>query len=507
MGVFWVWLTSPLWITWYAVKGAIGALYGIWRWIARAKPQPLTTHGSASLAEIREFKKAGLTKPGSGFLLGKLTAGWWTFKKQVSVYSHHEASAIIYGPRGSGKSNLFKANLNALQYWTEKPDIIVVDPKGEFEETSREMLEEAGYQVRRMDLKNPDSSIRYDPLTAVSMLPHMFADDVRDIASLILPDDKEERFRHFTVLPRRLLVGSITYHMRCEPHRATLDHCLQAIVQPLDKLKEQTAKWARLANDPSIANAITVSKVVADREFSGFITTMTDKFEPFLHPNWRKIATPGIENYGTENWAVTERGWRFQDVYRDERPYALFIRPGLGGGEMTGANMRLIVGNAIAERRAMLDDLQWSGFKKKLLVFVDEAADLGNCEPLVKLQRNMRQAGVNLFMTFTSRADVFQNYPNAKTLMAGMAEVFPGGINDHETLVYASRMAGRKTVMGLSESESAHGTSKGKSEVGVPVIDEHTLYTMPNDRWFILNGKYAAVVEKPFGFNNGQMYF
>jgi TraM recognition site of TraD and TraG/Type IV secretory system Conjugative DNA transfer len=517
---FWETVSFPAYLLgagiWHGVKatgrGVKWAVKG-----RKAHDRP-TTHGDSQPADYAVFSAKGLTEPNGGFLLGWTEKRGLTGKTISRVYSHHEAGAIIYGGRGTGKTYLIRSNIYDLAYWDpdKLPDLMVVDGKGKLEPEFRGFLERLGYDVAQFNIGDPQRSIRWDPLSSLDPNSESFENDVNQLASLILPDDKQERFRHFIVLPRRLLVGSIIYHMKCEPHRATLDYCLQAIVQELEVLKKQTEKWARLANNPRIANAITVSKVVADREFSGFITTMTDKFDAFLGESWRAVTRPGGEwrrdedgtpwndpRDGKNYWHVDPggRGWNFDKLYRRKRPQALFVNPGLGGTEASGANLRLLFGLAVEERwRATRDDPNFS-FPKKLFMFVDETADQGYVQPFVKVQRNMRESGINLFLTFTTRTDLFQCYDkDAKALTSGMAEIFAGGINDRETLEYASWMGGQKTVWGKSRSSNGMGDSTSEHEVGVRTFTPDAIYGLDENHWYALNNRTAAILERPFTF-------
>lgn len=75
---------------------------------------------------------------------------------------------LIIGTTSSGKtSNFIEPTLQLFSMTAAKPSFVVTDPKGELFEYNSEKLKKEGYEVVVLDLKNPFSSVQWNPLSHV----------------------------------------------------------------------------------------------------------------------------------------------------------------------------------------------------------------------------------------------------------------------------------------------------------------------------------------------------
>ncbi len=86
-------------------------------------------------------------------------------KKGVEIISTSQLHALIVGTTGSGKTTGFvDQNIAILGRSKGKPAIIVADPKKELYEKHSKQLENEGYKISVLDLREPYSSARWNPM-------------------------------------------------------------------------------------------------------------------------------------------------------------------------------------------------------------------------------------------------------------------------------------------------------------------------------------------------------
>lgn len=85
--------------------------------------------------------------------------------KGVEILSTSQLHALIVGTTGSGKTTGFvDQNIAILSRSKGKPSIVISDPKKELYEKHAKHLEKAGYKISVLDLREPYSSARWNPM-------------------------------------------------------------------------------------------------------------------------------------------------------------------------------------------------------------------------------------------------------------------------------------------------------------------------------------------------------
>ena len=88
-----------------------------------------------------------------------------TKKGGVEIISTSQLHALIVGTTGSGKTTGFvDQNIAILGRSKGKPSIVVADPKKELFEKHSKQLESEGYKISVLDLREPYSSARWNPM-------------------------------------------------------------------------------------------------------------------------------------------------------------------------------------------------------------------------------------------------------------------------------------------------------------------------------------------------------
>lgn len=89
-------------------------------------------------------------------------------KDNLEVYFANNAHTMIIGTTGSGKtSSYISPSIEILSNTKEKPSLFIADPKGELFRKHASSLKGKGYKIKMLDLRNPYTSIRWNPLERI----------------------------------------------------------------------------------------------------------------------------------------------------------------------------------------------------------------------------------------------------------------------------------------------------------------------------------------------------
>lgn len=160
--------TPTLRVLWLLLSAAlvVGALYLGWRDAEHDR----TSFGTAKWRSPSTFRrtlslwKAGHKDSAAGLVVGVASR----FGKVRSAWVlGRDDHTIVLGTPGAGKSTrIILPTLGVLAQSGET--VIVTDPKGELYDAAAGMFEMYGYKVRRLDLRTPELSFRWNPLTPVA---------------------------------------------------------------------------------------------------------------------------------------------------------------------------------------------------------------------------------------------------------------------------------------------------------------------------------------------------
>ena len=118
------------------------------------------------LKKLKEFSVAdwdGLNEISDGIVIGAEKK-----KKSVEIIATSQLHALIVGTTGSGKTTGFvDQNIEVLSRTKDKPTLVISDPKKELYERHAKQLEKQGYTISVLDLREPYSSIRWNPMNVL----------------------------------------------------------------------------------------------------------------------------------------------------------------------------------------------------------------------------------------------------------------------------------------------------------------------------------------------------
>ena len=120
----------------------------------------LTTKRLKKLKEFTVTTWEGVKDKNDEIVIGAEKKG-----KSVEIISTSALHALIVGTTGSGKTTGFvDQNIAILGRSKGKPSMIIADPKKELYEKHAKQLESEGYTISTLDLREPYSSARWNPM-------------------------------------------------------------------------------------------------------------------------------------------------------------------------------------------------------------------------------------------------------------------------------------------------------------------------------------------------------
>lgn len=477
----------------WALKYAIQMQKGFKKWRQKVKP----THGDADFASDDALKAGGHLKA-EGWLVGVIERPGRFFpwrKYRQRVFTSREGCAIGMAPRRTGKTQTAIAQLLELASRKDRADVLIVDPAGDIHAATEFEYIAAGYRVLTLNFIDPRGSETYDPVGYLR--PYMVYDfdrQVDQLCQLIMPDDAATREAHFQEFGRILLAGTLAYLVKQKPEDATLFRAVELLTTDA-KARNSMFTSMRSSPDPIVRQAVNAFDEAGDKERGSFSTTMTRKLKVWLRQSVKSLTATGeIDDNGD-----IVRGWTWDSIFRGDEPTVVYIRTGLGTDE--GAAARLILGNAINTRRYMFNE-GMTHFPRDLRILVDEAVTIGNCQAIIDATNELGKAGVRVMLWYLSTRDVYQAFPNAKTLVNNSDILIFGGGKEMDAYEDFSRMIGEKTIENRGYSQSRQGESQSASEQARRVVKADELRRMPFYEMVAVLGNNAGKFRKPFTIIN-----
>lgn len=126
-------------------------------------------HGSSRFLEQKELDKiypvAELNA--NNYKAGLLVNSYFKKNKLYGNISY-KRHCLTVGTSGVGKTTYFlEPTVQFIAHSTDKPSLVFSDPKGELYEKESGVLAKLGYDVKKLDLRNPENSLRFNPLATL----------------------------------------------------------------------------------------------------------------------------------------------------------------------------------------------------------------------------------------------------------------------------------------------------------------------------------------------------
>ena len=101
---------------------------------------------------------------------------------KLLINMYNPIHTLVIGTTGSGKTTLLiEPAIRILSKTSEKPCLVITDPKGELYNNHSIQLEESGYRIEVLDLRNPYASTRWNPMDNSYMMFHRAHNLVKEV--------------------------------------------------------------------------------------------------------------------------------------------------------------------------------------------------------------------------------------------------------------------------------------------------------------------------------------
>ena len=128
---------------------------------AKKKGEKVKEKSDGAEKKCKKIKK--VHENSDGIVIGAEKKG-----KEVEIITTSQLHALIVGTTGSGKTTGFvDQNIAVLGRSKNKPSIVISDPKKELYEKHAKQLEKEGYKISTLDLREPYSSARWNPMNVL----------------------------------------------------------------------------------------------------------------------------------------------------------------------------------------------------------------------------------------------------------------------------------------------------------------------------------------------------
>ncbi|WP_342150212.1 type IV secretory system conjugative DNA transfer family protein [Methylorubrum sp. SB2] len=501
-------LRATLWLS----GTAINLSWKVSKWTyksirGRQKPD----NDDAYLSELPELRKLGHTRHTGGFYVGRFYRsdyydGLWQAGLE-RVYTDAESSVVMVGKKKAGKSQSIIADIRAHAHLDpgRHPDLIVYDPVGEIQQATEPFLRRMGWDVRAIDVDQPERGQQCDPLQVIRLGMQGYDFMLALLGQSIIPKPVKnpENENHFPKGARAALIGMIAWEQANNPHGCTLQSCMERIVAKQDHIKDLIDL---MQQSPSalVRNNVKFLTIISPKEYGSFASTMATYFGPYMYDGVMALNRTRADADG-----VCLEPVNFLDIFQGSRKTAIFIRTGLYGDE-PGAILRLMMSNAINTKRWLLNSRPHGtpyekvrGLHRPLKIYTDETKTLGNCTALVDVNDELRKARVNTFTCWLTRADIYNNLAGAKNLIGGATLVLAGGSNDAETNADFSKLMGEKREESQGRSYSRSGSTESYHEQFRPLMNIHQIRNVPRSKRIVVMDQIQFLPHNTFDFKKG----
>lgn len=361
-------------------------------------------------------------------------------RRDVSIRLSQGVHTLICAPAGTGKSVGV-----IIPFLLECPDaVVVLDLKGELHKATGEARRKMGQKVIALDPFGCTGAApaTFNPLDSVDPNHPEALDKLRAIAMAVIPNDPNEREKHWPDSARLWLVAFMAYVLvRCEKRHRNLQAVMVLMTDPTlrDGVVQEMMKMEEY-------------DMMLQREAGQLLSHQSDELASILscfnrHTNWLNSAM--VRNSTTQSSF---------DVLGIRDKVSIFLTLDPSYIRSHSAMMRLWV-------ESLLQAVIRGGARedKKVWFVLDEAAALGRGFDAIEMAVcQLRGYGVRCILAYQSMGQLKTCFTEGQdiTILANTDNRLYFGINDYATAEDISKQLGSATIVTTSQSG---GSSRDKS--------------------------------------------
>ncbi|MGO9454336.1 MAG: type IV secretory system conjugative DNA transfer family protein [Candidatus Binataceae bacterium] len=513
---------APLWTlctreATYAL-GVLGALAAATIFIARYTLRTSTAdlHGSARWATTRDLRATGFIAPPDyppriirrlavrcgalkrrrsrvGIYLGIWRAGWW---RSWYLRDCGPGHVLLVAPTRSGKG--VGVVLPTLLTWPHSA--LIHDLKGENWNLTAGARKSMGQLCLKFDpTDTTDTSVKYNPLEQVRLRTLHEAEDVQNIAHMIVDPHGEGLNNHWLLTGAALLTGTILHLLYAEPNK-TLRGLAGFLADPRGTLIETIERMLKTEHDPDgsmqwrdlrgqptrthplVAESLreVLNKSEADR--AGVFSTVMSFLWLYRDP---VVAA---------NTEYSE--FKIADLVNHEWPVSLYLVVPMASRDRLRPLIRLMLNQIVRTLTTTLiykDGRALSANRHPMLLMLDEFPVLGRLEVLAEALSLIAGYGIRACLVAQDLTQIYSAYGHDESITSNCDTTVAYTPNRFQTAQELSKLAGETSVRHAHRTVSSGGVSLSESEAARPLMTPDEVRRMGADEVLIFTRGQPAI--------------
>lgn len=415
---------SIFFMPWITIPLLLRDLRALWRFLFGGKSDNAWQHGTARFANQQDLQEAGLLKP-QGLLLG--------CHQGQPIRTEGEGNILTVAPAGAGKG-VGVVIPNLLEY---PGSMVVIDPKGENYAITAWARTQLGQRVFRLDPFEVCGSGTHslNPLAGLHPNHPDLVDEAASIADMLIvpnPNDRDPFWNETAKKVLRTYILGVICLM--PPDVRDLVQVLRMLTLATD---DRNALLGIMQNSPA-CNGVLARGAVE-------ILSLTDRMRADLYAvvlqHLDFLNSPRVEA------ALSRTDFRPEELKEMGNVTVYLILP----ADKLAAYSRLLrlwincFLNAQIRSRAP--------GTRRVVFLLDEMAQLGPMEPLVRAVSLLRGYGMTLWMVLQDLSQLRGLYPEKWETFVSNANIQQYfGVADFQTAEYVSKLLGQSTISVVSTS-------------------------------------------------------
>ncbi|GLR89757.1 type IV secretory system conjugative DNA transfer family protein [Bradyrhizobium iriomotense] len=361
----------------------------------------------------------------------------------------------IAGARAGKTKTVLEPNL-----YLYSGSMLVLDPKGELAQTAR-FRRAMGHNVYVLDPfgQSGEPSASYNPLAELDPESLSLVDDVVSIANALIPDNGDERSRHWTDSARTLLVGLILLALTLperERNLVTVRELLCLTYAPLASaakaaaakaLAEASAEEKQAHFDANtFAIKVLLNRMMAlGNRFGGIPAAIGSRFKQTPLAERGSVFSTAAAHTDFLDSLMLRATLRHSDFslasLRSERPTTIYMCLPVGRMARHSPWLRTIVQTACTILEAFGP---YPRTQPPILFLLEEFATLGHMEMMANAAAYFPGFGIKTWVVLQDITQLQRHYQKGwETFLgnAGLVQLFANG--DEQTLRYAASRLGK----------------------------------------------------------------
>ena len=412
---------------------------------------------------------------------GKYASGWVVKtaikKKQINFNITPASHALVVGSTGSGKTeNVVLPNIVYNLQASDKPSMVVADPKAILYPRLKKVILVAKYNVIKLDF-NEFKGNRWNPFMKIKSAWNKGntgqAERLIDILiNSIVPKPQGRTDPFWSQSAKRLIKGVILALLVRDKLEDKTDHLIKPrdlifhISLPADKLKKWLSKYAK----SSVQLASTVNSLIQENErtFSSIVNNC--------------VSDLAILNNEAFNNMTKGNDVNFKSLR--SKPTIIFIKTKTG--DSTYHFLATLFLNMLNKELLAKHHIQ---HQRKILFILDEFGSIPTIDHFKEIISNAREYNFWYLMIVQYYKQIDSKYGDREGIVSNCDLRYYLGTNDILTAKAISEEYGTKTVRVGSTSTSKSGSNKhsGQSQhdIARPLIDPYELTKLKDNKMIV----------------------